>query len=198
MAIKSSNESSTDKYGSTILGFIVVLVLGIFLFNVFRGNTSENKPGEVGESGETSELTDAQADGKHTVAPGETLWDISEKEYGTGYNWSDIASANNLANPDTIEEGSELIIPDVTPIMLGDTVAGVTTVEPVQTTPAIGSTGTGEGLPSDVTVQPGDTLWKIAVIVYGDGYQWVRIAQANTIANPNIILPGQLLVIPQQ
>lgn len=198
MATKSSSESSTDKYGSTILGFIVVLVLGIFLFNVFRGNTSENKPGEVGESGETSELTDAQAAGKHTVASGETLWDISEKAYGTGYNWSDIASANNLANPDSIEEGTELIIPDVTPIMLGDTVAGATTIEPVQITPIIGSTGTGGGLPSDVTVQPGDTLWKIAVIVYGDGYQWVRIAQANNIANPNIILPGQLLVIPQQ
>lgn len=46
------------------------------------------------------------------------------------------------------------------------------------------------------TVDPGDTLWAIAEKVYGDGNQYQRIADANGIDNPDLIHPGQDLVIP--
>ena len=46
------------------------------------------------------------------------------------------------------------------------------------------------------TVDPGDTLWAIAEKVYGDGNQYQRIADANGIDNPDLIRPGQDLVIP--
>ena len=46
------------------------------------------------------------------------------------------------------------------------------------------------------TVDPGDTLWAIAEKVYGDGNQYQRIADANGIDNPDLIRPGQELVIP--
>jgi LysM repeat protein len=47
------------------------------------------------------------------------------------------------------------------------------------------------------TVTPGDTLWDIAERVYGDGTQYTRIAEANGLTNPDLITPGETLVIPQ-
>lgn len=47
-------------------------------------------------------------------------------------------------------------------------------------------------------VQQGDTLWAIAKKYYGDGKQYAKIVNANKdkIKNPNLIYPGQKLVIP--
>jgi len=49
------------------------------------------------------------------------------------------------------------------------------------------------------TVQSGDTLWKIAEQVYGDGSSYMKIFEANTglLENPDQIFPGQELLIPQ-
>jgi nucleoid-associated protein YgaU len=45
-----------------------------------------------------------------------------------------------------------------------------------------------------------DCLWNIAgkIEIYGDPFQWPKIWQANTgiIRNPDIIHPGQVLVLP--
>jgi nucleoid-associated protein YgaU len=49
---------------------------------------------------------------KYIVKRGDYLWAIAEKEYNNGYRWVDIARANNLANPNIIHAGNELIIPD--------------------------------------------------------------------------------------
>ena len=50
------------------------------------------------------------------------------------------------------------------------------------------------------TVVSGDTLWEIAEAVYGNGGDWHKIADANSVsylANGNsLILPGQILNIP--
>jgi nucleoid-associated protein YgaU len=48
------------------------------------------------------------------------------------------------------------------------------------------------------TVEAGDTLWKIAKQVYGDGNQYLKIFEANKglLKDPEHILPGQELVIP--
>lgn len=48
------------------------------------------------------------------------------------------------------------------------------------------------------TVVRGDTLWGIAVRYYHNGFDWPRIynANRNIIHNPNLIYPGQRLVIP--
>jgi nucleoid-associated protein YgaU len=48
------------------------------------------------------------------------------------------------------------------------------------------------------TVQPGDTMQKIAQAVYGDGARWKEIFEANRtkISDPNLIQVGQELVIP--
>lgn len=46
------------------------------------------------------------------------------------------------------------------------------------------------------TVQRGDSLSKIAKQFYGNAGDYMRIAQANGIANPDLIHPGQDLLIP--
>jgi nucleoid-associated protein YgaU len=43
----------------------------------------------------------------------------------------------------------------------------------------------------------GDSLWKIAVRAYGDGYKWVSIAKANKLVNPNLIHSGNVLTLPR-
>ena len=49
------------------------------------------------------------------------------------------------------------------------------------------------------TVQSGDTLWKIAEEMYGNGSKYMKIFEANTdlLENPDRIFPGQVLVIPE-
>ena len=46
------------------------------------------------------------------------------------------------------------------------------------------------------TVRRGDTLWSIAMRTYGNGRRWQEIAQANSIANPQVLRVGQMLVLP--
>jgi len=54
--------------------------------------------------------------------------------------------------------------------------------------------------PTSYVVKSGDSLSKIARRIYGDGKQWTRIYEANRELigkNPDLIQPGQNLVIPQ-
>jgi hypothetical protein len=48
-------------------------------------------------------------------------------------------------------------------------------------------------------VEEGDTLWKIADIVYGNSFLWKEIFMFNKIiADPDLIYPGQFLKIPYE
>jgi nucleoid-associated protein YgaU len=49
-------------------------------------------------------------------------------------------------------------------------------------------------------VKPGDSLSKIAKLAYDDAGQYMRIFEANknTLKDPNMIHPGQKLVIPRK
>jgi nucleoid-associated protein YgaU len=55
----------------------------------------------------------------------------------------------------------------------------------------------GKGAQS-YTVAKGDTLSRIAQQFYGDAKQWKKIYEANSdsIKNPDLIYPGQVLKIP--
>lgn len=52
--------------------------------------------------------------------------------------------------------------------------------------------------PRTYTVVAGDSLSKIAKKFYGDGKKWKPIFEANrdTVKNPDLIHPGQVLKIP--
>jgi nucleoid-associated protein YgaU len=49
-----------------------------------------------------------------------------------------------------------------------------------------------------ITVQPGQSLWRISHEHYGEGARYVQILRANRsqIRNPNLIYPGQIFTLP--
>ncbi len=53
--------------------------------------------------------------------------------------------------------------------------------------------------PKTVTVQEGESLFKIALRIYGDGNQYYKLYKANEdqIKDPNLLLAGQVLVTPE-
>lgn len=50
-----------------------------------------------------------------------------------------------------------------------------------------------ENSPKSYTVVKGDNLWSICKRHYGDGLKYKEIAKNNSIANPNLIYPGQVI-----
>ena len=166
--------NSPDSYVSLALGFAVVLVVGMIAYNYFKTKT---QPAAQTEK-QTEQASPVALPAKHTVKAGETLWSISEAYYKSGYNWVDLQKANNLTNPDRIEVGVELTVPDVKPIMPGASVSSATTEK------------------RTYTVVKGDSLWKIALREYQNGYRWPEIARANNLANPDLIFAGTVLTLP--
>lgn len=173
---------------SMILGGLVVVVVGILIYNYFTSVGKQTGQPLSGDQQLAQELTPKGLPTTHTVAAGEDLWKIAEKYYGSGYNWTDIAAANKLPNPDRLLVGQILTIPQVE--------ARAETSEKqteVKVTPATAITG------NSYTVAKGDTLWGIAVKAYQDGYKWPEIAKANAdkIANPDKIEVGLVLTLPR-
>ena len=106
------------------------------------------------------------------VVKGQTLWQIAEEKYGDGFKWSEIAKANKIDNPNKIEVGQELVIPQI-------------------------ERSEAEKIPEEYTVAAGDSLWKIATRFYKDGYQWTKIWQKNQdkLRNPDQLEIGMKLAL---
>ncbi len=158
-----------------VLGALVIVIVGILVVNYFKDKKAETIPAIT---------TQNEIGGEHVVVAGETLWAIAEDNYGSGYNWVDISKANGLTS-DKIEVGQKLSIPDVA--------AKKPTATKLTTTLETGTAIAGDSY----TVTKGDDLWNIAVRAYGDGYQWAKIAKANSLDNPNIIHAGNVLTLPR-
>jgi len=110
----------------------------------------------------------------YTTQAGDTLASIAEQFYGERDKWNLLYDANRgmLADPDHIEAGLQLTVP-----------------EPEQ--PATGR-------PSYVTAA-GDSLRSVAERMYGDGEQWRVLYDANRQIigdNPDALEEGISLLIP--
>lgn len=189
----------SENYLSLALGILVVVVIGALIFNYVNNRSAQN--------GKTTSTQDEQGDEqsgsatvslptKHKVALGDDLWKISEQYYKTGYNWTDIAKVNNLTTPDVLPVDTELTIPAVEPKVLAAAVIDNETTGNAAIEPQ--NSNTEEAIAGDsYTVVSGDHLWQIAVRAYGDGFKWTEIAEANDLANPDIIHSGNVLKIPR-
>ena len=51
-------------------------------------------------------------------------------------------------------------------------------------------------LPKTYTVKKGDDLWHIAQNLYGSGYNYVDLANANKLTNPSMLFAGTKLIVP--
>ncbi|MBM3612656.1 MAG: LysM peptidoglycan-binding domain-containing protein, partial [Alphaproteobacteria bacterium] len=72
------------------------------------------------------------------------------------------------------------------------------TVAAAQAGTAQGADAGMDAAPVSVTVQPGNSLWRIARRSYGSGMLYVQIFEANRdqIRNPDLIYPGQVFALP--
>ncbi|HLD01923.1 MAG TPA: LysM domain-containing protein [Patescibacteria group bacterium] len=184
---------SGESYTSLILGIVVVIITSILLISFFKNQGASEREQEQQISSdrtvnEDGAVTVKPSEGTHTVALGETLWSIAEKQYKSGYAWVDIAKANNLTDPNQIEKGMKLKLPDVK-VVVQALPSPKPTVSPV-------AVSTNKITGETYKVQRGDYLWSIAVRRYGDGYKWVEIAKANNIATPDVIYADTSLKLP--
>jgi LysM repeat protein/uncharacterized protein YvpB len=113
----------------------------------------------------------------YLVQPGDSLRNIAAR---FGIDWADLAAWNNLYPPYTIYPGQQLLISGS-----GSAPAAAPIVPP--------AVDPSTAAPSTYTVQPGDSLARIALQF---GLYWPDIAGANGISWPYTIYPGQVLTLP--
>ena len=170
------------------MGGVVIVIVGVLMINYFK---SINRVEDIGSGEEASiQIVEGEKPDNlpttYIVKKGDNLWRIAEKFYKSGYNFVDIVAANQIADADQIEVGTELTIPQVEVkklTVLTEINKAVITIE-------------GD---SYITVA-NDSLWNIAVRAYGDGYAWPQIYEANKTdigINPNLIAKGMTLAIPR-
>ncbi|MBI1869513.1 LysM peptidoglycan-binding domain-containing protein [Candidatus Gottesmanbacteria bacterium] len=164
------------------VGLLVVIIIALAAFNFFtRKNDKLSLPGiqapEVSQVEKKDQNQTVPA--THTVAAGENLWTISSKYYQSGYFWLFIAERNHLADPNILFVGQKLEIPKVE-------------IARASTQPSEDVIKTDQ-----YVVAQGDSLWKISLRAYNNGYGWTRLASENKIPNPDLIYPGQNLKIPR-
>jgi len=151
----------------------------------------------------------------YTVVAGDTLSGISQHFYGDASHVGLLATVNEIANPNLINVGQVLIIPDLShtyTVVAGDTLSSIAvhfygdasrasmlaTVNEIANPNVInvGQVLIIPDLSHTYTVVAGDTLFSIAQQFYGHGSLFDFIAEVNGIANPNAISAGQVLIIP--
>ncbi len=112
------------------------------------------------------------------VKRGDSFWKLAQVNLGDGHRWHEIVAVNpSIVDPQHLVPGMTIHIAAATPI------APDAPSEPTD---------------SKITVQKGDSLWRIAQIKLGFGGFWGCIAKANPmIVDANRIYTGQTLSLPQ-
>jgi nucleoid-associated protein YgaU len=201
---------TNESMVSTVLGAVVLVVVGFLFYNYFFNAKNPNQGGpdnEVSAANSTETIIDNKTEtaqntqgqiaeaasvSKYTVEKGDSLWKIAVKKYYDGYRWSEIASVNRLNNPGKLLVGQQLDLPEGK--------AAITQAKPSTTTTSTAKITAAQKVSAakHYTVARGDSLWKISVKMYNNGYKWPQVWRANKkiVANPNVIRRGMTLTIP--
>ena len=204
--------TDNQSYLNLILGALILVVLGVLVYNYFNKPADQLGPAQQTQQTQTGDVAKENLPGKYTIKEGDTLFSIAKNYYDDGYKYPELVKANSLANENAIEIGQVLEIPKQ-----GEAVAQAST-QPSQSpsmspetapssTPANEDNGTGgaenqtiwgEKITGDTyTVASDDWLTKIAGRAYGDINQFDKIAKANNITDPNVIEVGTVLKLPR-
>lgn len=182
MKNKTNNKliKTSEELISMIMGLIIVVVIAFLIVNLIERTKGDiNIPGLLNfkNSDETTQdQVELSEDEVYEVRAGDNLWGIALEEYGDGFMWTKIAEENNIKTPGTILVGQKIKLPKLE----------------IEKEEVVSDSG-------EYTVLKGDSLWKISVEVYGDGYAWPKVWESNKdlIANPNLIEIGMVLKMPQ-
>jgi nucleoid-associated protein YgaU len=201
-----------------VLGTLVVLALGLLLFNYFTKNNlnqGDLGPSQQIENTQTQigDVSKEKLPGKYTVKEGDTLFSIAEKYYTDGYKYSELVKVNKLSDANNLPVGLVLDIPKLdTNALTKASPASDPSLDFVDDSlennsnqnintgsgGAVNQTIWGEKITANTyTVQQGDWLSKISGRAYGDVMSFQKIAQANNISNPDLIEVGMILKIPR-
>ncbi|MCL2652719.1 MAG: LysM peptidoglycan-binding domain-containing protein [Propionibacteriaceae bacterium] len=150
---------------------------------------------QVDTSAETSVTTSPVQTVPYVVQPGDDLWSLAEQFAGGGENWRVIAQANDTVVLDPgveLTPGTMLMVPQIS-MVTPQSEPSVTLIRATMPTKDDGGAGA-----ETVAVHSGDTLWSLSEANLGDGSRWPELYDANQaiIADPNVIYPGQALVLP--
>jgi len=191
--IKSNNSPF-----SLVLGALIVIVVGVLVFNFFNQRNQN-----LGPASQTDQAGDVSADklpGKYTVKEGDTLFTIAEHYYKDGYKFEEVAKANKLEDVNNLMIGQVLEIPKVEAVAEAKASVAPAVSEDAATQGTGGGDTTvwGPKITGDTyTVVEGDWLSTISARAYGDVMAYNKIAVANNIPNPDLIEPGQVLKLPR-
>lgn len=108
------------------------------------------------------------------IQSGDSLWNLSRRYLGKGSRWQEWLNRNpEIGDPHRLQPGAILRVPS------GETAAMHVASE------------------STISVQTGDSLWRIAATHLGSGAVWPCLAHANPdLRNVDRIYPGQTLQLP--
>ena len=165
-------------------------------FGIDDGNHGTMLPGEAVQP--PVEVTPvAPKERTHAIAKGETLGDVAKRYYGKRSLGPKLAEFNKV-DSSRLKIGQTVAIPDITvldpsaapapaAVLASDATLGVPAPAPVApVAPESPKYGT-------VKVTEGDTLYRIAKRVYGDGSRWNEIAALNNLGDGKALKPGREL-----
>lgn len=137
------------------------------------------------------DVSGASHEENYTVQPGDTLWSISQRFYGTGEEFPRLVEANDGRH---MPDGQVF------------TRAGIIQPDWVLRVPLPSQAVQREDGSTYYVVEPGDTLRGIAARFLGDENRWpaifalnrgkARLADGRTFSNPDLIWPGLRLQLP--
>jgi nucleoid-associated protein YgaU len=106
------------------------------------------------------------------IRPGDCLWKLARLHLGSGSRWNELLAANPaISDPNRLQPGTLLVVP-------------ATELR-------------SRARSTSITIQSGDSLWKLAASQLGSGTAWPCIAHANPqLRDANRLLPGQILAVP--
>jgi len=124
----------------------------------------------------------------YTVKAGDTLGEIARRELGSAKRWEEIQSLNGSLDPKRLRAGMTIKLPGAQ-VAAGN--APSTTGETARVNPQPRTGG------RTYTVKSGDTLGEIAKRELGSAQRWTEIQALNPGLNPNRMVVGAELVLPQ-
>lgn len=119
----------------------------------------------------------------YVVHSDDTLYKIAENFYGNGLKWRDIKQANKDLQESNLQTGREIVVPNV-PIL--DNLDDIALFK-------------NSGAKKIVyKIKWGDSLYKIAAVLYNNGKRWDVIYEnnKNTITSTTDLPVGQVLILP--
>ena len=134
----------------------------------------------------------------HLVAPGKTLWEIAQIEYGNGSHWRRIKQANAqlIRDSDHLVAGWRLRIPPPQRLADHPDFRPATAGEALE----LGRPSQRQPVEATITVTESDTFSSLAAVHLGSSRRWDRLFEHNRralgINEPEQLQPGMVLSLP--